>query len=152
MREPSFWTDERVEELKTRWANNETGTEIYHAMGARSRNAVVGKVYRLKLSFRATKHAKPGNSAKRRIRKTVHYVDGRVFIVKGEAMIEDPIPAFTNPKRLMELKDAHCRWPGSGAGAEMLYCGAPVLDGQSYCAAHYAIAHDGKPRVRAPWR
>jgi GcrA cell cycle regulator len=142
---PSWWTEERVTELKTRWTIGESARQIWCAMGAVSRSAVIGKVHRLKLPFRATKHnnsAKRSNANRHRhSRKTVHHVDGRVFIVRGEAMTEDPIPpSFVNPKTIMQLRDHHCRWPGTGRGIDMLYCAAHVVDGYSYCAAHCRIA------------
>ena len=146
---PSFWTDERTAELKERWRNGQTGSEIMRAMGAASRNAVVGKVYRLGLDTRiaiAAKNAKNtrnGIRARQRARKTIHHIDGHVFIVNGEAgMIEEQPPDFKNPVRFIELKDWHCRWPGAGeAGPDLLCCAAPAIDGYPYCAAHCRMAY-----------
>ena len=151
MKPESFWTDARTNELKLRWANGQTGSEIWRAMGAISRNAVVGKVYRLGLDGRiaiAAKNAKNTHNrirarqqARRRESRTIHHVDGRVFIVRREqGMIEEDPPSFANPLTIMELRDHHCRWPGSGRGIDMLYCAAPVANGYSYCAFHCRIA------------
>jgi GcrA cell cycle regulator len=145
---PSWWTEERVTELKTRWANGQTGREIWHAMGAISRSAVIGKVHRLGLDGRFAIAAKNANNTRNGIRarrrskrKTVHHVDGRVFFVTGEqAMIEEDPPSFANPKTIMELRDHHCRWPGAGEMPDLLFCGAPVANGYPYCPAHCRIA------------
>jgi GcrA cell cycle regulator len=152
MRVPSWWTEERVAELKTRWANNETGSEIWRAMGAASRNAVVGKAFRLGLGLHGVVHhhsprPRARRNGKNEKSKTVHYVDGRVFIVQGEEMIEEP-QAFANPLKLMDLRDHHCRWPGAGRGIDMLYCAAPVANGHSYCPAHCRIAY--APNIPRP--
>ena len=55
------WTDERVELLKKLWADGLSASQIAAKLGGVSRNAVIGKVHRLKLSARAksTKSAAP---------------------------------------------------------------------------------------------
>lgn len=47
------WTDERVEMLKKLWAEGLSASQIAAKLGGVSRNAVIGKVHRLKLSGRA---------------------------------------------------------------------------------------------------
>lgn len=47
------WTDERVEMLKKLWADGLSASQIAAKLGGVSRNAVIGKVHRLKLSARA---------------------------------------------------------------------------------------------------
>ena len=46
------WTDERVELLKTMWAEGKSASQIAKELGAVTRNAVIGKVHRLGLSSR----------------------------------------------------------------------------------------------------
>jgi GcrA cell cycle regulator len=60
------WTDERVEMLKKLWAEGLSASQIAAKLGGVSRNAVIGKVHRLKLSGRA-KSTKP---AAPRVRRT----------------------------------------------------------------------------------
>ncbi len=47
------WTDDRVEMLKKLWAEGLSASQIAAKLGGVSRNAVIGKVHRLKLSGRA---------------------------------------------------------------------------------------------------
>ena len=47
------WTEERVELLKKLWAEGLSASQIAAQLGGVSRNAVIGKVHRLKLSGRA---------------------------------------------------------------------------------------------------
>jgi hypothetical protein len=146
MKEPSWWTDDRVTELRTRWANGETGSQIGRAMHAKSRNAIVGKLYRLGLRSRLPIGAKTELNGRRSAkRQTMDHIDGRIFL-RGDDMSEpEPPPQFTNPKLLMQLELHDCRWPGAGHGAEMLYCAAPALKGHSYCLLHCRIAF--QPRL-----
>jgi GcrA cell cycle regulator len=46
------WTDERVEMLKTMWAEGKSASQIAKELGGVTRNAVIGKVHRLGLSNR----------------------------------------------------------------------------------------------------
>jgi GcrA cell cycle regulator len=52
------WTDERVEKLKELWGEGMSASQIAKALGAVTRNAVIGKVHRLGLSNRS---AAPGS-------------------------------------------------------------------------------------------
>ncbi|MEF2547197.1 GcrA family cell cycle regulator [Aurantimonas sp. E1-2-R+4] len=47
------WTDERVELLKRLWTEGLSASQIADKLGGVSRNAVIGKVHRLKLESRA---------------------------------------------------------------------------------------------------
>lgn len=46
------WTDERVDVLKKLWADGLSASQIAAQLGGVSRNAVIGKVHRMKLSSR----------------------------------------------------------------------------------------------------
>ena len=53
------WTEERIEQLKARWAEGATASEIAAELGGVSRNAVIGKAHRLGLESRPSP-VKPG--------------------------------------------------------------------------------------------
>lgn len=60
--QPAGWSDERVERLKKLWMDGLSASQIAAELGEGvTRNAVIGKVHRLKLSARA----KPQSSAPR---------------------------------------------------------------------------------------
>ena len=146
---PSWWTDERVDELRTRLSRGESGTEICVAMQAVSRNAVVGKAYRLKL-VRPASFVKVAKSA--RVRRPASPRPS-VRKAKSTEMADEPaLPVFENPKTLMELQFGDCRWPGDGRGIDMPYCGAPTFNGRAYCLAHCRVAYAGKPPIRVSRR
>ena len=56
------WTDERIERLKSMWAQGATASEIAEKLGGVSRNAVIGKAHRLGLEARPSP-VKPGEDA-----------------------------------------------------------------------------------------
>lgn len=58
------WTDERVEMLKKLWAEGLSASQIATQLGGVSRNAVIGKVHRLKLSARGRASAAPARPKK----------------------------------------------------------------------------------------
>jgi GcrA cell cycle regulator len=145
-----FWTAERVAELKIRWdKNGESAMQICLAMNAVSRGAIIGKARRLGLAVRATKHA---NGARRANgsppRKTGHKARGVTQVTRARRPvaangneIKATLVDFKNPKRLWELRDCDCRWPGAGHGVEILFCGEPAVEGKSYCFLHCRIAY-----------
>ena len=53
------WTDERVELLKKLWSEGLSASQIAAQLGSVTRNAVIGKVHRLKLSSRGRSTAAP---------------------------------------------------------------------------------------------
>ena len=141
----SWWTTQRVEELKARWANRESGSEICRAIGATSRNAVIGKAYRLGLGPHRQNN-RPRYSVK--AKPTLHYGNkverAKPKESRGEMIMAAEEHTFTNPKRLIELREYDCRWPDAGEPrVDMLFCAAPVVKGQSYCSCHCQIAYPG---------
>ncbi|MGL4406338.1 MAG: GcrA family cell cycle regulator [Notoacmeibacter sp.] len=58
------WTDERVELLKKLWGEGLSASQIARQLGGVTRNAVIGKVHRLKLSGRAKTTASPNRAKK----------------------------------------------------------------------------------------
>ena len=48
------WTDERVSLLKKMWGEGKTAAEIAKLLGGITRNAVIGKAHRLRLSGRVS--------------------------------------------------------------------------------------------------
>jgi GcrA cell cycle regulator len=58
------WTDERVELLKKLWAEGLSASQIARQLGSVTRNAVIGKVHRLKLSGRSKTVVTPNRAKK----------------------------------------------------------------------------------------
>ena len=59
------WTEERIERLKSMWAEGSTASQIADELGGVSRNAVIGKAHRLGLESRPSP-VKPGEEKEKK--------------------------------------------------------------------------------------
>jgi GcrA cell cycle regulator len=144
------WTDERIAALREAFAAGMSCREIAASIGI-SRNAVIGKLSRLNLNrgrrvarraddgATRTKPAK-GAAAAPRLGSQVRLL--RALRVEADRYddefgVIDPSACCS----LLELTESHCRWPVTGAGSELRYCGHTAVSGLSYCAGHARIAY-----------
>jgi GcrA cell cycle regulator len=137
------WTDERVALLKKLWGDGRTAAEIARSLGAGfTRNAVIGKAHRLKLSSRMSpisssmSKAKPANTQRAPIQRLKHAAPPPVKIdVKGI--------------KLIDLKERMCRWPlGDPQDPNFNFCGCNTVPGLPYCADHARMAYQVNKRSR----
>ena len=49
-----MWTDKKIEKLKELWGKGSTASQIASIIGDVTRNAVIGKAYRLNLTSKST--------------------------------------------------------------------------------------------------
>jgi GcrA cell cycle regulator len=156
----SFWTDERIDQLTKLWRAGHSARDIAFQLGASSRDAVIGKVHRLKLhvQFPRAKSAKPKPSPAPR-------KPGRVgsILMRAQPILSAPrapavrlpaatrLPAvvkeslMTRPAgrcSLMELTAERCKWPIGDVGTPgFAFCGAAKsAEAGPYCAQHEARA------------
>src|SRR5258707_11485615 len=145
------WTEERVELLKTLWADGLSASQIAAELGGVTRNAVIGKVHRLGLSGRA----KSPSSTVPRVRKArpasmrprMRFNGNTALMPSYEAEFEtdaDPLAHVVpmGPRvSITELSEATCRWPIGDPGAEdFAYCGSQTQAALPYCPHHPALA------------
>jgi GcrA cell cycle regulator len=170
------WTNARIELLQKLWLKGWSASriagELAHGI---TRNAVIGKVYRLGLSGRAK--ALPGNvpaspphqKAPRRaahqhanspqvVGNTALALHPFVIEVAGPQTVRDVVVPISEPVTIWELRESMCRWPiGDPAQSEFRFCGAKKLPGQGpYCACHaglaYQVQHDRRRERRSQKR
>jgi hypothetical protein len=143
----TWWTDDKVEELKRRWRANESASQIARLMEASSRNAVIGKAHRLGLSKRTLGLITTKSTVRtKRVRRLVNAGNRLVLTEQVDAVIDEtPFDNFKNPKSFAQLNDGDCRWPG----LEQMFCAAPVVAGRRYCAHHCRMAYILTPRLKA---
>ncbi|ESW92673.1 hypothetical protein NKL07_22010 [Mesorhizobium sp. C280B] len=159
------WTPERDEALKRLVAAGKSSSQIA-ALSGISRNSVIGRIHRLKLTLarrkgssnpRAPQAPKPPADKPRRAprRKLIAGVEQIVLSQKPVAprtSVPAVIPTFvdrdsyflpladTPPVDLMGLQGGRCRWPVNGLyGRDPIYCGRHA-DG-TYCRVHHRIAY-----------
>jgi len=155
------WTNERIELLQKLWLEGWSASriagELAHGI---TRNAVIGKVYRLGLSGRAKAlpgnvpaspphHKAPRRSALRHANSP--QVLGNTALALHPFVIEAPAPQpvrdvvvpIFEPVTIVELRESMCRWPiGNPAQSEFRFCGAKKRPGEGpYCACHAGIAY-----------
>lgn len=156
------WTDDRVSLLKKLWGEGHTAAEIAKQLGGVTRNAVIGKAHRLKLSNRVSpiqQNRKPANKnieRKAPVEKVAKMpaaaaskassssVASAVRKVKEEA----PIPSG-DLYDMMDLQPRMCRWPSGDPKEEGFgFCGARTIAGIPYCAEHAKLAYQPATRNR----
>lgn len=154
------WSDERVERLRALWAAKPqmSCAQIGLAIGI-SRSAVIGKAHRLKLPKRES-----GRQPGQQQRKPRARVSGRSEesvlhnILRARPSVPDLPPDQSDcAVRLLNAKFGQCRYPLSGAGPDLLFCGAPSIEGISWCPRHARVVfvcagQERLPATAAPLR
>lgn len=150
----SYWTDNRVARLRVLWARDGmSASQIARELGEGvSRNAVLGKAFRLKLPSRGQTTSETGRQGsaligKRNARKArrerlakeraseTHKSPLRRFLVSdGCPVIDDTKPASV--VTLEDLQPHHCRWIYGDPKSDYGFCGCQKVAGTSYCASH----------------
>jgi GcrA cell cycle regulator len=167
MTTPGFsWTDEKVAILRQRWDAGDSCSVIAAALRT-TRNAVIGKMHRLKLS-------KPGRLVTARLSSAYAGPDKGSIIdaskprplpsrrrrakapsfgwpsefsrreTPASAAASPVVVAAEEPRHISfaDLTSTACRWP-YGDGPSFTFCGCVKPDSvaEPYCAAHRAMAH-----------
>lgn len=152
------WNETNTAELRTRWAAGESGELIAKRIGAPSRNAVIGKAYRLGLAERATYQRKPTPKRKRT------YVERpRIPSTKRVSLVPlsaEPLPPphVTDIPRVsfLLLEQHHCRWVCAEYvnNEAPMYCGCKKVEGLPYCENHarraYQVPGMGQKQIANP--
>lgn len=125
--EISDWTDERVAELTRLWLEGWSAGQIMRKLGGTTRNAVIGKINRLKLQ-RA-----PQGPRQPRVERT--YVKAAPAPVAPTPEPEEP---QTDGVPMLALEYSSCRWPlwQLNGAPNFHHCGATKMNDGSYCAFH----------------
>ena len=134
------WTDERVAVLRKLWGEGKTAAEIANALGNVTRNAVIGKAHRLKLSNRISpiqQNTKKPAPVKTEIRPSVRKVVIREQDIKIKGV------------SMTELQPRMCRWPvGDPKDADFKFCGCNSAPSLPYCIDHAKLAYQTSSRAR----
>jgi GcrA cell cycle regulator len=157
------WTDERVELLRKLWSDGLSASQIAAQLGGVSRNAVIGKVHRMKLSSRGRATAAPA-----RQKKTTHAVSAAKAAPRPAATmrsmpasigatalqfdvepiarhvmrpVENVVVPISRRLQLIQLNERTCKWPnGDPLSEDFNFCGNDAAETGPYCAYHARIA------------
>ncbi|MCO4318798.1 GcrA family cell cycle regulator [Phyllobacterium sp. 21LDTY02-6] len=160
------WTDERVEQLKKLWADGLSASQIAAQLGGVSRNAVIGKVHRLKLSGRGkttssqARSKKVNNSGAGQRSSGASHMSARVVsrsvgatALQTEFSTEVVTHTVTRPAEnvvvpisrrleLVQLSERTCKWPvGDPLMPGFSFCGNDVGESGPYCSYHSRLAY-----------
>ena len=139
------WTEEKVAKLKELWGSGKTASQIAEIIGGVSRNAVIGKSFRLNLSAKiktrkATSNKEFENSSNEKINKS-----RKSRRSKFRSLIIEKDFEPENPKQLEELDENSCKWPNGHPDEKSFYfCGRSSLKDFSYCQLHLLYAYQTK--------
>ncbi|WP_455478816.1 GcrA family cell cycle regulator [Bartonella sp. B10] len=163
------WTCERVELLKKFWSEGLSASQIAARLGGVSRNAVIGKVHRLKLQgrgkvaqvvSRAQKTLADVNTSTAKVRRTASVAlpsstascSVGATALKMEFVAEDVTETDISEKsnvvvpmsrhlNLLQLSENTCRWPvGDPLLPDFHFCGADSGENGPYCDFHAKVA------------
>ena len=163
------WTDERVELLKKLWAEGLSASQIAAQLGGVSRNAVIGKVHRLKLSSRGrataspARQKKPARAAaapKPASRPGTSPASGgrgaavtsganalKVSFEQDADVLEDIRPSsevvvpISRRLELTQFTERTCKWPiGDPLAEDFHFCGNDSGESGPYCRYHARLA------------
>jgi GcrA cell cycle regulator len=153
------WTRERTELLKRYWADGESASRIAFLLGGfehcddGGRNAVIGKVHRLKLACRETAVASRPPPPRKTADRVAWNKDKRTertpraLSTPGEP--RRPVEPVSLDIPITDLRPGQCKWPhGDGP---FLFCGHTAEAGTVYCAFHKRVAYRPAERQAKPF-
>ncbi|MGE0109193.1 MAG: GcrA family cell cycle regulator [Bdellovibrionales bacterium] len=167
------WTEQQVQTLKKMWGNGYSASDIAKNLGnGVTRNAVIGKAHRLKLSAGATVRSMPQPPSKNTgtpitkikkvsAKKCINFHSIAPVQQKTNELVEriqrQPLPRISDVVKRTEgipvtkAGEHHCRWPiGDPRSPDFRFCGCKTVDGLPYCVDHARIAYQTVSRkVRA---
>ncbi|NQV47500.1 MAG: global cell cycle regulator GcrA-like protein [Rhodospirillaceae bacterium] len=132
------WTPDRIKTLMALWAEGIPTLEIGRRLGV-TKNAVVGKVHRLRLPKRQSPISKSPRTRSSR---------------PNAEMVRLARPAPPPPPKgemisMEMLRPGMCNWPeGEPEAEDFRFCGDRVVEGKPYCAHHCERAYVSGSRER----
>lgn len=145
------WTDERVSLLKQLWGEGKTAAEIARQLGEGvTRNAVIGKAHRLKLSGRVSP-IQQNKKVKKVEKPKAPKQESVAQKLKRAPAVEVSQMAINNGKgvSLIELNDRMCHWPNGDPNDDNFnFCGCKSVPGLPYCDSHARMAYQIATKAR----
>ena len=149
------WNDQAVSTLRALWKDGHSTAEIGRRMGI-TKNTVIGKVHRLKLSGRPSPiRTAPGPRAPRTKRIAPRgqptqppTIQQPLVAAAPRAPTPPARPAAPPPLALQTC--GTCQWPvGEPRAPGFRLCEGPALSGRPYCETHCRTAYVRPARVLA---
>ena len=133
------WTDEKVNKLKELWGKGNTASQIAMIIGGVSRNAVIGKAHRLKLSSKITKKSKTISSSNSYFEEK-NNIQRKSRKVKFRSLLLDKNFEPAKNLSLEELTENTCKYmEGHPNENSASFCGRKNVEKFSYCPLHLIV-------------
>ena len=151
-----MWTEAAIETLRLMALEGKSASVIAVALGAPSRNAVIGKANRIGVKLTGHVHCSaprtPRSVTGRPRRPVIARTDAALWkraVVPALPRERKPAWAFAEAEVGEMLKvgfeaigEGACRWPlGDPTAEDFVYCGVQTAKGRSYCAGHCRMAY-----------
>jgi GcrA cell cycle regulator len=141
-----LWTEETVAILKKLALEGRSANVIAQALGAASRNAVIGKANRIGVRLNGDGRLSEPGSGRRGRRLPAPFANGARTMRHGR---RNAVWAFADAEvgamRWVSFEDIvqrACRWPlGDPRCGDFAYCGLAPAEGHSYCPGHCRLAY-----------
>jgi GcrA cell cycle regulator len=158
-----MWTEAAIETLRQLALEGKSASAIALAVGAPSRNAVIGKANRIGIKLSGNVHGSGSRPPRSVIERPRRPAIARTESLWKRAAVSaiprerKPAWAFAGAEvgemlrvGLEEIREDACRWPiGDPTSEEFVYCGVQTAKGRSYCAGHCRMAY--KPPNARVW-
>lgn len=141
------WNEQQINQLTELWNQGYSASYIGGVMNM-TRNAIIGKTHRLKLTRRAADKVSQDGALTKTMRRKVAATKRPAKPPRERKPPAPPIDYTLNPNNpgvtIHELKwsgsaPSNCRAILTTKKDGARYCGEPNLDGESYCAGHCKI-------------
>src|SRR5262245_33428553 len=154
------WTDERTAALRKMWRDGLTARQCADSLGGLTRNAILGKVYRMRLPLR---NLMPQESRRSRLQREsveprTKRIDSRIA-ANAVRRMRPPVMEPTEPCDLrpdqspyavpfIERREGQCAWPlwiDATPVDQRMVCGAPQrvtgAGARCWCSRHCRIGY-----------
>jgi GcrA cell cycle regulator len=156
------WTEQKIQKLKEMWGHGYSASEIAKCLGGLTRNAVIGKAHRLKLSSRPSPikredEAPPGTLTAEAVMPIIKSASKKRTMLRPlppvalpstvKASGKDSFRSIEDLKRtegiaVTKAGERHCRWPiGDPRSPDFRFCGCSAYEGLPYCIDHARMAY-----------
>tara|TARA_B100001758_G_C18298050_1_gene550785 strand:- start:521 stop:1012 length:492 start_codon:yes stop_codon:yes gene_type:complete len=133
------WTEEKVNKLKELWGKGNTASQIAAIIGGISRNAVIGKAHRLKLSAKIIKRSRSNSQTNLYIEEK-NNIQKRSRKVKFRSLLLDKNFEPSKNLSLEQLTENTCKYmEGHPNESSATFCGRKNVEKFSYCPLHLIV-------------
>ena len=133
------WTEEKVEKLRELWGKGKTASQIAEIIGGLSRNAIIGKAFRLQLSKKIIKRPKINSSINPNY-KEKDIIQRKSRKVKFRSLLLDKNFEPAKNLSLEELTENTCKYMEGHPDEESAsFCGRKNVEKFSYCPLHLIV-------------